>query len=124
MLKMRKDFFDDNRIKSIRKYKKGDRYVMLFQMLVRIAENDCPRFALIDNHSKPFTVSDIVYFCGMKQKLIEDGLMLLDAYDLIEVIDGTIYVNISGLFEESSRDFQNEKKTVQGTPSFCNKYVL
>ena len=124
MLKMRKDFFDDNRIKSIRKYKKGDRYVMLFQMLVRISENDCPRYALVGRDSKPFTVSDIVYFCGMKKELVEEALVLLDAYDLIENTDGVIYVNISGLFEESSNCFRNEKKTVQGTPSFCNKYVL
>ena len=124
MLKMKRDFFNDKRINAIRKYPKGDRYVMLFQMLVRISENDCPRFALLDNYSNPLKISDIVYFCGMKQKLVEDGLILLDAYDLIEVIDGTIYVNISGLFEESSNCFRHEKKTVQGTPSFCNKYVL
>ena len=110
MLKMRKDFFNDSRIKTIRKYPKGDRYIMLFQMLVRIAENDYPRYALVGRDSKPFTVPDIVYFCGMKQKLIEDALILLDAYDLIEVIAGTIFVNISGLFEESPNCLQKEKR--------------
>ena len=124
MLRMRKDFFDDSRIKAIRKYPKGDRYIMLFQMLVRIAENDYPRYALVGRDSKPFTVSDIVYFCGMKKEFVEKALVLLEAFYLIESIENMLHVNISGLFEESSNCFRNEKKTVQGTPSFCNKYVL
>lgn len=99
MLRMRKDFFDDTRIKSVRKYPKGNRYVMIFTILVGISERNAPYYSLVSENGDALTDCELAKICGVKRDLFDNALILLDANNLIERIDGIIFVNINRLFD-------------------------
>ena len=103
MLKMKSGFFGDDRIKSIRRYPKGDRYVMIFTMLVGLAEKDYPRCALVSNSSVPMTKGEILGICNVKESVFDEAMLLFEANGMTETIDGVIYINISGLFEKKEK---------------------
>lgn len=103
MLKMRRDFFQDNRIKAIKRYPRGDKYVMIFLMLAGLSELDFPRCALVTEDSVPMTKRDLLNIFKVKEPIFDEALLLFEANGLTETIENTIYVNIAGLFEEKEK---------------------
>lgn len=100
MLKMTKGFFNDTRIKAIKKYLQGDRYVMIFTMLVGISEPNAPYYSLVSEQGGALTDNELAKLCGVKRELFDKAMLLLDANGLIERDNGVTYVNTNGLFEQ------------------------
>lgn len=96
---MRRDFFDDQRIKDVRKYPQGDRYIMIYTMLVGISERNAPHFSLVSEQGSALSDSEIASICHVSDDLLGRAMLLLDANDLIERVDGTVFVNTNQLFE-------------------------
>jgi len=103
MLKMRRDFFEDNRITALKRYPRGDKYVMIFLMLAGLSELDYPRCALVTEDSVPLTKRDLLDIFKVREPIFDEALLLLEAEGMIENINGMIYVNIAGLFEEKEK---------------------
>ncbi len=102
MLKMKRDFFDDERIRSVRQYPHGDRYIMIYTMLVGIAERNSRNFALVNEQGKPLTYNEMADICRVNRDMFDKAVILLDANGLIERFYGISYVNTNGLFDETA----------------------
>lgn len=102
MLKMKTDFFDDRRIKDIRKYPHGDRYIMIYTILVGVAERNSRNLALVNEQGKPLSYNEMAQICHVNRDFFDKAVVLLDANGLIERFCGISYVNTNGLFDEIS----------------------
>ncbi len=100
-LVMKRGFFDDARIRIIRKY--GDRYVLIFMMLVGISENDLPNSGLYLPNGLSILEEDLPALLGVDEKTVSGALMLFESLDMFERgEDGIMYVNYNGLFHEKA----------------------
>ena len=100
-LTMVRGFFDDERIRILRRY--GDRYVMIFMMLVGISERDLPDSGLYLQNGKSILKDDLAAILGVDMDTAKKAFMLLESRGMLEIDDGVIYVNYSGLFYENSK---------------------
>ena len=100
-LTMVRGFFDDERIRILRRY--GDRYVMIFMMLVGISERDLPDSGLYLQNGKSILKDDLPAILGVDIDTAKKAFMLLESLGMLEIDDGVIYVNYSGLFYENSK---------------------
>ncbi len=100
-LVMQRGFFDDPRIRIIRKY--GDRYVLIFMMLVGFSENDLPNSGLYLPNGLSIFEEDLPALLGVDEKTVSEALMLFESLDMFERDEkGVMYVNYSGLFHEKA----------------------
>ena len=102
MLKMKSDFFDDLRIREVRKYPQGDRYIMIYTILVGVAERCSRNFALVNEQGNSLSYKEMADICHVSRDLFDKAVVLLDANGLIERFCGISYVNTNGLFDEIS----------------------
>ena len=100
-LTMVRGFFDDERIRILRRY--GDRYVMIFMMLVGISERALPDSGLYLQYGKSSLTDDLPAILGVDIDTANKAFMLLESLGMLEIDDGVIYVNYSGLFYENSK---------------------
>ena len=100
-LTMVRGFFDDERIRILRRY--GDRYVMIFMMLVGISERDLPDSGLYLQNGKSILTDDLPAILGVDIDTANKAFMLLESLGMLEIDNGVIYVNYSGLFYENSK---------------------
>ena len=98
---MVRGFFDDERIRILRRY--GDRYVMIFMMLVGISERDLPDSGLYLQNGKSILTDDLPAILGVDIDTAKKAFMLLESLGMLEIDNGVIYVNYSGLFYENSK---------------------
>ena len=100
-LTMVRGFFDDERIRILRRY--GDRYVMIFMMLVGISERDLPDSGLYLQNGKSISRDSLPSVLRIDADTAEKAFMLLESLGMLEIDDGVIYVNYSELFYENSK---------------------
>lgn len=99
MLKMKRNFFDDQRIRAVRKYPQGDRYIMIYTMLVGISERNAPHFSLVSEQGRALSDAEIAGICHVNDDLFGKAMLLLDANGLVDRVNGTVFVNTNQLFE-------------------------
>lgn len=103
---MKKRFFRDKRIASLLQSPFGARAVLVYMMLVRLAEKDYPRYYLLGNDMMPIPYSQIHENLGISKELWVKAYNVLLEAALIGTVKtnqgaiAVIYVNTDGLFEE------------------------
>ncbi len=100
-LAMVRGFFDDARIRILRKY--GDRYVLIFMMLVGISEQDLPNSGLFLPNGLSICEDDLPAILGIHEIFVKKAVQLFESLDMLERDDdGVIYLNYNGLFYEKT----------------------
>lgn len=100
VLQMSKGFYNDARIRTIRSY--GDKYVMIFMMLVGLSENDIVCGGLYFCNGSPIKKQDLPTLLNKSAHELEEAFALFDSLDMVtNGGDGIIYINYSGLFQNS-----------------------
>ena len=89
LLGMKKGFFDDVRIKFLRRFSNGDKYVMIYIILVGMTE----KFGTSD-----LNVSDVRKELPYDEILTAQAILLLDAVDLAVRCKDKLCINLAGLF--------------------------
>ena len=77
------NFFDNEKIKQIKRKKDGDRLIVIFINCLTIAANCESGGYLKISENKFFTIESLAHHMGRNQKSIENALYIFQEYSMI-----------------------------------------